>query len=130
MLFRFRQLALSAVAALAVTGAVCASAAPLAYIPVHNPAGLRVLDTATNTIVATIPLSDNPAEVAVTPDGKFAYVSLASTAAGGPGSTVAVISTASGSVIGNISVGEEPRGLAITPDGSSMLRIRAGTPFG
>jgi YVTN family beta-propeller protein len=104
-------------AILVALGAASSSAASLAYVPARTPAGLRVLDTTTNTVVATIPFTDNPSEVVVTPDGQFAYVSIGETAAGGFGSSVAVISTATNSVIDSISVGEQPEGLAITPDG-------------
>ncbi|HVW08647.1 MAG TPA: beta-propeller fold lactonase family protein [Bryobacteraceae bacterium] len=107
-------------AALAACGAARASG-PLAYIPVRDPAALRVLDTATKAIVAAIPLPGNPSGVAITPDGNVAYVSLAHTATGerarDSANTVAVVSTVTGSVIAKIRVGEEPHGLAITPDG-------------
>ncbi len=93
---------------LAVLGAESTAAASIAYVPAGQ--ALNVLDTAANAVVATIPLPDLASEVAVTPDGNFAYVSLAT-------DTVAVVSTATNSVVGSISVGQAPIGLAITPDG-------------
>src|SRR5258705_479151 len=52
-----------------------------------------------------------PSQVAITPDGKRAYV-----ANGGDG-TVSVITTATGAVSPPITVGNHPIRVAITPDG-------------
>jgi YVTN family beta-propeller protein len=81
-----------------------------------------VIATATNTVVATIPVGrDDPNGIAVTPDGAHAYVTNVID------STVSVIATASNTVVGSpIPVGaltpsEAPAGtLAITPDGTAV----------
>ena len=69
-----------------------------------------MIATATNTVVATVAVGNSPLNVAVTPDGKHAYV-------GGiaPG-TVSVIDTASNAVVFTIP-GIDPHGIAVTPDG-------------
>jgi YVTN family beta-propeller protein len=82
---------------------------------------VSVIDTATNTVIAAIPVSGTPYLVAVTPDGSKLYVTDFSD------STVSVISTASNAVIATISVGPSfnpafpaAGAVAVTPDGSKV----------
>src|SRR5947208_1591959 len=72
---------------------------------------VSVIDTATNTVVATVAVGSGPNAVAVTPDGAFAYVGNTST------DTISVISTATNTVVATIVGPGNPRGIAITPDG-------------
>jgi YVTN family beta-propeller protein len=72
-----------------------------------------VIDTATNTVAATITVGNGPVGVAVTPDGKHAYVTNAAFSIG----SVSVIDTAVNSVGDTIPVGTAPFGVAVTPDG-------------
>ncbi len=90
-----------------------AVAAPFAYVTNENSNTVSVIDTPTNTVVATVPVGIVPVSVAVTPDGTHAYV----TNAGPPGS-VSVIETASNTVVATIAfpVGRTSA-IAITPDG-------------
>ena len=97
-----------------------------AYIPYvffngtnFPPENVAVIDTATNALAHTVPIE--PASfattltgVAVTPDGKYVYVSNQ----GGNG--VAVIETASNIVVQTILVGTGPSGIAVTPDGKHV----------
>src|SRR6266699_3240976 len=67
-----------------------------------NSNTVSVIDTATNTVIATIPVGvvangPNPFGVAITPDGSRAYV-----ADGGSAGGVWVIDTASNTVVTNI----------------------------
>ena len=80
-----------------------------------NSFTLSVIDTATNTVVATIPfvLGEIPIQVAITPDGARSYV----TSFTNPG-TVSVIDTATNTVLESIPVSPKPEGVAITPDGT------------
>jgi YVTN family beta-propeller protein len=75
-----------------------------AFVYVTNIAGntVSVIDTATDTIVATVPVGDRPFGVAVTPNGAFVYVTNAD------GGTVWVIDTASTTVIATVPVGGFP----------------------
>ena len=59
-------------------------------------------------------MGKGPARVAITPNGKRAYVT---DFVGGQGDTVSVITTATGTVSAPITVGKAPVGVAITPDG-------------
>src|SRR5205807_1723005 len=73
---------------------------------------LLIIDTATNTMVVTIPVGQFPDGVAITPDGTRAYVATDLV-------TVSVIDTATNTVVATIPIGvEEPFGVAITPDGT------------
>src|SRR5215469_8308860 len=90
--------------------------------------GVLVVDTATNTVVTTVPLpfsSSNPSFVfglAVTPDGLHVYVENDFFRAGN--STVTVINTADNSINTTIPAnGLNLTNLAITPDGSTVLAL-------
>ena len=83
-----------------------------AYVTNSDSDTVSVINTATNTVSATIPDGDFPDGVAITPDGTKAYVTNYSDG------TVSVINTATNLVVGSpILVGIDPEGVAITPDG-------------
>jgi YVTN family beta-propeller protein len=80
-----------------------------------------VIDTATNTVVATIPLPAGaqsqvgaPVYLAVTPDGKTAYEM------NGNFGPVGVIDTATNTVVATIPVPPGGGGLAVAPDGKHL----------
>jgi YVTN family beta-propeller protein len=78
-----------------------------AYITGSNT--VSVIDTATNTVIATVPVGGYG--VAVTPDGSRVYVTTRD--------SVTVIDTATNMVIGSpIPVDTHPIAVAVTPDGS------------
>ena len=84
-----------------------------AGVPFDSANGtVAVIDTATNTVVATIPVGILPEAVAITPDGTRAYV--ANTAS----STVSVVDTSTNTVVVAIAGLLDPLGVAITPDGT------------
>src|SRR5262245_46069854 len=58
-------------AVLLTLSAALAQAEPFAYITNLVSANVSVIDTASNTVVATVPVGANPQGVAVTPDGAF-----------------------------------------------------------
>jgi YVTN family beta-propeller protein len=75
---------------------------------------VSVIDTMTNTIVATIPVGLGGSELAITPDGTRVYV---------PNQQdfiVSVIDTTTNTVVATIPLGanQNPFGVAITPDGT------------
>ena len=105
--------ALLASSLLLVVAASPASAAPgRAYVANGASDTVSVVDTATNVVVAIIPVGDRPDELAVTPDGSRVYV--VNTQSG----TVSVISTASNTVIATVPVGANPQTVTITPNGA------------
>ncbi|MDQ6701595.1 MAG: YncE family protein [Pseudomonadota bacterium] len=79
----------------------------------NGSSNVSVIDTATNTVVATIPLRVRKSSqfVAVTPDGKHAYVTNYSSY------NVSVIDTATNRVVATVALGVQPVGVAVTPDG-------------
>lgn len=106
-------------------GAALAEAQPFAYVANGNGNSVSVIDTdpasATfNTVIGTpIPVGNDPAGVAITPNGKRAYITNQNS------DTVSVIDTDPASatfdtVVAIIPVGfspSSPIGVAITPDG-------------
>ena len=78
-------------------------------------ATVSVIATATNTIIATIPVGRDPIGVAVSRDGSKAYVADDLI----PG-TVSVIDTATNTVTATIPVGGGPVSAAVSPDGSKV----------
>jgi YVTN family beta-propeller protein len=81
-----------------------------------NSNTVSVIDTATNTVLAAVPVEGVPEAVAVTPDGKHAYV--ANAASIDVNGTVSVIDTATNTVVATIPAGPfDPSGVAVTPDG-------------
>src|SRR5438128_5291975 len=55
-------------------GTATAQAQTRAYVTNESSNTVSVIDTATNTVVATIPVGPVPVGVAITPDGTRAYV--------------------------------------------------------
>jgi YVTN family beta-propeller protein len=90
------------------------SLAQNAYITNLGSNSVSVIDTATNTVTATIPVGVGPYGVAVSQDGSKLYVTNETS------DTVSVIDTATNTVIATIPVGTTPRGVAVTPRGSKV----------
>jgi YVTN family beta-propeller protein len=87
-----------------------------AYVPNEEDGTVSVIATASNTVVATIPVvpvggGANGVAVAITPDGAHAYVANVV-------GNISVIATASNTVVATIPVGNQPAAVAITPDGA------------
>src|SRR6266513_240416 len=94
--------------------------APQAYITNLNDGTVSVIDTASNTVMATVPVGLFPIGVAVTPDGAHVYV------ANQGGGNVSVIATASNTVTATVTVGPSPTGVAVTPDGTRVYVANDG----
>jgi YVTN family beta-propeller protein len=110
-------LVLVCVACLASLPAI-ASASPLtpfAYVTNANSLtgnSVSVINTATNAVVATVPVGASPLGVATMPDGAFIYV------ADQLNDSVSVIDTSTNTVVATVSVGDAPNSIAITPSGA------------
>lgn len=72
---------------------------------------VSVIDTLTDKVIDTITVGQSPWGVAITPDGKRAYVANLS-------DTISVIDTRTNTVINTIPDTDGPFGVAITPDGT------------
>jgi YVTN family beta-propeller protein len=90
-----------------------------AYVANEVSGGVSVIDTTTNTVVATIPVEGGFA-VAITPDGTRAYVA---------NGDVSVVDTASNTVIATISGLLDSIAIAITPDGTRAYVNNRGNPL-
>jgi YVTN family beta-propeller protein len=64
---------------------------------------------------------DTPQGVAITPDGKYVYVT------NDYSGTFYVIATASNTVVATAAVGVGPEGVAISPDGAYAIVANAGS---
>ena len=113
------------VLAMGLALAACpAEAAPFLYVTDHTSNNVSVIDTATNTLVATIPVGTIPFGVAVTPDGTHVYVTNDGS------NNVSVIRTATNTVVATVTVGKAPGSVAVTRMGQrSTSRISAPTMF-
>ncbi|MDH6122402.1 hypothetical protein [Kitasatospora sp. GAS204B] len=103
-----------------------------------NPSGARsslaVLDTTSHEVVRTTTgLGLNPSSIAITHDGKKAYVAnfgglpLNPVDPSTPPQTVSVVDTGTGNVLGAVAVGRQPVQVALTPDGRYAYVVNSGT---
>jgi YVTN family beta-propeller protein len=67
---------------------------------------VSVIDTSTQTVVATVPVGSNPTRVAITPGGELAYVTNSGDR------SLTVIDTTTDIVTGTIPVGKIPSDVA------------------
>lgn len=95
-----------------MAAAASASAAQLAVVGERDSDQVSFVNAATNKVVGTpVEAGDGPTSVAITPDGKYAYVTDVF------GKSVSVIETGLRRNVATIEVGANPFGIAITPDG-------------
>ena len=93
-------------------GAGAALAQTRAYVTNSHDNTVSVIDTATASVITTVPVGSSPDEVAVTPNGRFVYV------ANQLGNTVSVIDAASNTVIATVPVAVFPGDIDIAPNGA------------
>ncbi len=98
-----------------------AGAAPYAYITNGQSNTVSVIDTATNTITATVPVGTVPVGVAVNPAGTKVYV------ANSGSRDVSVIDTATNTVTATVLVGNDPWGVAVNPAGTKVFVANQGS---
>lgn len=91
------------------------------YVTNGGQGTVSVINTATHTINATVPVGIGPFGVDITPDGKYAYVT------NGGSASVSVINTELNTVTATIIVGIGPYGLDISPDGKYVYVANFGT---
>jgi YVTN family beta-propeller protein len=80
---------------------------------------VSVIDTTTNTVIATIPVGIRPSDIAYDSANEQMYVANRGTGSPGTG-TVSVIDTTTNTVIDTITVGDVPRGIAYDPVNERM----------
>jgi YVTN family beta-propeller protein len=136
MYLRRAALATISLGVLAALLAAVPVAAQFAYIPNTADRTVSVINTANNTVTATISLPETdriPFGVAVNPSGTRVYVTntcddeisiLTTCTIGDPGS-VSVIDATTNTVIKTISIPMEPSGIAVSPDESRLYVVNA-----
>jgi YVTN family beta-propeller protein len=102
-------------------GGASAAISTRAYVTNTNSDSVSVIDTATNTVIATIAVGDSPIGVAVNPTGTRAYVTNYLS------DSVSVIDTATNTVIATIAVGDFPIGVAVNPAGTRAYVTNEGS---
>ncbi len=91
------------------------------YVANSGNGTVSVIDYSTNAVLGSLPVGGEPVDVAITPDGRYAWV------VDGAGGSVSVIDTKTKSVVqGPIAVGKAPRGIAITPNGGRAYVTNSG----
>jgi gliding motility-associated-like protein len=100
-----------------ITVTPVSTATGFAYIPNHDSNNVSVINTATNTVVATIPVGTAPFGVAATPDGSTVYI------ANSGASYISVINTKTNTVVNTIQTGSVPFTLVVAPDGSKLYVV-------
>ena len=105
-------------------GTAATEAQTRAYVTNSQDNTVSVIDTATNTVVATVPVGVNPSGIAITPDGTRAYTANGFT---GASNTVSVMETATNTVVATVTVGVGPSWVAITPDGTRAYVTNSGS---
>lgn len=86
-------------------------AQPYAYVANSSSNSISVINTATNAVTATIPVT-SPKRVAISPDGTRAYAT--------GDNSVSVIETGTNTVVATIPVGAAPNWIVVSPDGSRV----------
>jgi YVTN family beta-propeller protein len=90
-------------------GAVAAPDGRHVYVTTGRGQAVVVIDTATNTAVASIPVTGRPWGIAISADGRTLYT------ANGPANDVAVIDVATRAVTRRVPAGDSPWGLVLLP---------------
>jgi YVTN family beta-propeller protein len=99
---------------LGLLGATMADAAPRAWVTNNLESTVSVVDTASNTVVATVPVGLGPVGVVVNGATSRAYVANTS------GGSVTVVNTATNTPITTVPVASLPVGIAVDPVGTTV----------
>lgn len=105
---------------LAGFGASAALAQTRGYVANNNDNTVSVIDTATHSVIATVPVGASPEEIAVTPNGRFVYLTNQL------GNSVSVIDAASNTVAATIPLGSFPTSIAMHHTGAFAFVTTSG----
>ena len=103
-----------------VTGASCQSSFPDVFRTNHNESTVTRISTCPFSVKTTIPVFENPLQVAVTPNGSLAVVTSFGSLSGN-GGAVTLINLSNNKIANTIMMpgGVTPNGLAISPDSTT-----------
>ena len=93
------------------------AAAPYAYVAHGHSSFVSVIDTATQSLVTNIPMPGWQYAMAMSPSGKYVYVTDYPGDGGNVNATVRVIDTSTQTVIREVTLCFPVTGMAVTPDG-------------
>ncbi len=93
------------------------------YVPKSYGGAILVVDVLANAISGTIEDDWNPQDIAISPDGQFAYVSHIGTNATRDGGTISVVDLSARSVVARLELAQRPGRVALTADGSSLYVV-------
>jgi YVTN family beta-propeller protein len=92
---------------------------------------LSIINTATHTVTATVPVGEGPFGVAVHPAGTSVYVTntqgFAPYVKGKGNGSVSVINTVTNAVVATVPVGNAPHGVAVHPAGTFVYVANFGS---
>jgi YVTN family beta-propeller protein len=109
---RHSMVVAAVIAVVASIAAASASAAQLAVVAERDSNQVSMVNLATSKVIGTpVAVGKKPVSVAITPDGRHAYVTNEA------GKSVSVIETGLRRIVATVELGKEPFGIAITPDG-------------
>jgi len=81
---------------------------------------VSVIDTATNTVIDTIPVGGSPSNITFSPNGQFSYIAVRNLG-------VVVIRTSDRAIVTTITGFSDPFGVDVTPDGNSLYVTDLGS---
>ena len=93
----------------------------IAYVSNSGSNEVSVIDTTTDSVVATIPVGDGPGWMAATADGTRIYVANFNS------NNVSVVETLTNTVAATIAVGTGPTAITVKPDGTRAYVANRGT---
>jgi len=102
------------------TASAATPAGTYAYVTNTASATVSVVNTGTNSVIATVPVGNEPVGIATDPGGTRVYVTNSSS------NTVSVIDTATNTVTATIAVGQRPQAVAVAPDSSRVYVANDG----
>jgi YVTN family beta-propeller protein/autotransporter-associated beta strand protein len=109
------------VAALCLPVPARAQVTAYAVVPSWTNSRVTMLDAYTGATIAAIVAAGEPYDAAVTPDGRYAYITRRAA------DDVVVIDLGTKAFVAAIPLGGEPRGVAISPDGARAFVTRRGS---
>src|SRR5438128_2353717 len=107
--------------------------APRVYVSNEESGDISVIDSATDTVIATIPVGKRPRRLSVSPDNKTVYVALSGSPIGGPGvkesdlppadkalDGIGVVDVSQKKLVRKIDSGSDPENFALSGDGTLL----------
>ena len=99
---------------------------PVLYVALRRSHEVSVIDTGPRTEVARIPTGEDPLSVALTPDGRYLFVTNSGLLQNESDNRVTAIETATHRVARHIIVGQSPLDLAVSSDGRRVYVTNSG----